>query len=1189
MDANSGPELQHSPEIKTQQDSLRLFPAMSDRTSPFDIFEDAIQSTVEERAGDGIADDASSSYCTAVCSLSDCDETWDDGGSPPCSDSVTVQRSSPTSSPFRCKEHFNEEKNSKDETAPALSSEHVVTSSSTPRPIQQAQKEPVSAFFWAESRSEHVVPPPDHAVPATANLTPEAPISAAEKTPLSESHSDPVLVPGVRTRIIAPDIPSPYVSLSCNYSLTRLPPRATKTDQIFKFNTTITGGQNDEESMPVPRDAIRRGLIAKVQDRETKPGGSKPTEVPSDKGQALREGASGSRVYTAQPGKGDRGGEWAVQATEASRRAKQAELSLTARNRKVSASWISTLTANKSESGIPPRCYSECFLATRQQHRPHSPPKSPRWQKQSGQVAWRSGPLPQKLGTDCSGGSGSMGTKLDAAGGDAQGLGALALDTNYLDVYSSVESGFSDPSGKAARTLSPSNHNTSACSEASSSECIDVALETQDEARRGTKMVPKRQIQLKRREASEALASENNNKPLQAPRAPGRPRDIFLRQHSTPAAFHQESHGAEQVERRQRLQKSLSLDETSSKTKMASCLLKNVLSKKMQHEESMEHASSATLKDISADHFFHASAKEVLPESTAKALPSSSPSSQKTASPLSSLVKPEPVKQGRTIREHTGVSSRTCPRPPAKHGFNPLGLGRAEFQGEGTEITPSAETKNAEGSGEKLSCDSAKARTWDTSVCQAQPKSTPEEHQVGHGVHEQPTAEDRKDTAKVMSGEDDKAASPPGKERETDRADLKVPCPSGMVSLPGKFKGIAPVHVVRDVRSLVKNTYNLSFRGPGQEHSQHVTPCQSCTRAGDKGHRPVNKQSVKKTHVSPPVLTNKTRDISSQHSDPRGSRVKSKGLLGLHDESPNPGFTKVSPNNLSITNSCPKSKTQDGMDELSRPVPSSSQDKDRLDLTSDLPPDAGTANSSLERKRETAAVPYCVPAATQFYPPRSQATPTCVLTTATVPAAQMLPPYFYQAISPHIGTVGYVQGPVLLQTPSHAQPASPEGHAPLLRRLSEDGSLAAQSCYLDGHQGQQASPKHAGGCRGDEDELKTPSSLGQQYLCTTQGYVPTLSISTRRGSAGMLYPEFGGGAVPGQVAPRQLLLDPETGRCFLVDLPMQPQRKMLFDPQTCQYVEVLLPQQPRAVPLPLPAIYTPQCLPYLLSHTHPGP
>ncbi|XP_038648918.1 uncharacterized protein C4orf54 homolog [Scyliorhinus canicula] len=50
---------------------------------------------------------------------------------------------------------------------------------------------------------------------------------------------------------------------------------------------------------------------------------------------------------------------------------------------------------------------------------------------------------------------------------------------------------------------------------------------------------------------------------------------------------------------------------------------------------------------------------------------------------------------------------------------------------------------------------------------------------------------------------------------------------------------------------------------------------------------------------------------------------------------------------------------------------------------------------------------------------------------------------------------------------------------------------------------------------------------------------------------------------------RKMLLDPSTGQYYLVDTPIQPACKRLYDPETRQYVDVPMPQQPMA-PMPVP-------------------
>lgn len=57
-----------------------------------------------------------------------------------------------------------------------------------------------------------------------------------------------------------------------------------------------------------------------------------------------------------------------------------------------------------------------------------------------------------------------------------------------------------------------------------------------------------------------------------------------------------------------------------------------------------------------------------------------------------------------------------------------------------------------------------------------------------------------------------------GKEQESDREKVKTPGQSAILDMQsqGKLKAMASVHVVRDMRNLVKNTYNMSFKGTGE-------------------------------------------------------------------------------------------------------------------------------------------------------------------------------------------------------------------------------------------------------------------------------------------------------------------------------------------------------------------------------------
>uniref|UniRef100_A0A674K781 DUF4585 domain-containing protein n=1 Tax=Terrapene triunguis TaxID=2587831 RepID=A0A674K781_9SAUR len=78
---------------------------------------------------------------------------------------------------------------------------------------------------------------------------------------------------------------------------------------------------------------------------------------------------------------------------------------------------------------------------------------------------------------------------------------------------------------------------------------------------------------------------------------------------------------------------------------------------------------------------------------------------------------------------------------------------------------------------------------------------------------------------------------------------------------------------------------------------------------------------------------------------------------------------------------------------------------------------------------------------------------------------------------------------------------------------------------------------------------------------------------------------------PQPQAHRKMLIDPDSGKCYYMEPPRQPQLKMLYDPETGQYLEVLIPPVPlashsRLYPSPFnplvmnPGVYGPPYIPY---------
>lgn len=102
-----------------------------------------------------------------------------------------------------------------------------------------------------------------------------------------------------------------------------------------------------------------------------------------------------------------------------------------------------------------------------------------------------------------------------------------------------------------------------------------------------------------------------------------------------------------------------------------------------------------------------------------------------------------------------------------------------------------------------------------------------------------------------------------------------------------------------------------------------------------------------------------------------------------------------------------------------------------------------------------------------------------------------------------------------------------------------------------------------------QDEAKrgrsrSPHRHSQAYPCG-QGGIPTTFTPKSGGQAAVTgkapYPPSGSSGLVFGKNLRRLLLDPETGTYFYVDMPAQPQRKVLVDPESGQYMEVLVPPQ----------------------------
>ncbi|XP_037531858.1 uncharacterized protein si:ch73-43g23.1 [Nematolebias whitei] len=603
----------------------------------------------------------------------------------------------------------------------------------------------------------------------------------------------------------------------------------------------------------------------------------------------------------------------------ASYRGEQAELSFSARNRKGPASHSAGPTSREASQGLPTaHSYPESLLVTRQLQQQQSLPKLPSQQDTlGGSTSRKLQPAsqdrkraPRRLATNrpCQSSSSSMGSELDEADNEVKWLTDVAFrrlsspEIDYLDMYNSSHCSSTNisqpstqesPAGVNAAWMAYADFRGSAPKldhdelsfhqpstqysdgldssrqyELGSFECIDVAVERED-CRRVRRGVPKRQIQLKRKNTVEGKQDESseNSSPgvpamVESPSQEGHSRGTFMRQHSTPAAMQEcrTSDGSAELDqqkiRQSKFQKSASMDETYSKTKMASCLIKNVLSKKMQStdrqpdEQANEEASLssgsvvAPLKEspkpdsrdlsssLQSDYSLSSEGVSVRGESS---------TNEQTKLPKSYGVRcntrPSSSSSGRSVTfSLTDIGEDVSHRRSAK-------LSESEVKSElnlefecGSELTPGREAIN-----------SANATAWDTGASSAS-EATDTQARVTNRDQECENTEPHK---QVLQG--DKGTSRTQeitvKSVEKKKASLNVcltpetenkPFSPGVSNRQNEEKTEthveektedeghednptkAPMHKVRDVRQLVKNTYSLSFKAATAVHSSNV-------------------------------------------------------------------------------------------------------------------------------------------------------------------------------------------------------------------------------------------------------------------------------------------------------------------------------------------------------------------------------
>lgn len=360
--------------------------------------------------------------------------------------------------------------------------------------------------------------------------------------------------------------------------------------------------------------------------------------------------------------------------------------------------------------------------------------------------------------------------------------------------------------------------------------CVDVALDNCKVPNSELKTVPKRQIQLKRCGTGEPLTNAATDFAAAAS-VEIKQLGACLQQHSFPATVWEAACEAEPLavpERQIKLQRSLSLDETSSKTVMASSLIKSVLLKKMQHESALQHLQVQE-GSICSSKVKNYHTKSSNSKGTNLHLDSSLPSS---SSMYLDLDKPKRDPQNDSTRLHDGIG---CSAGQLKLRTKPAP--------EKTEELDSREDKKELGNAEARPCsDTAKATaSTDAPGTVVGMTNKAGECPAGPGSHKQRITGDNfvtkipKITYKVSTRGNKSSLS---KEyllsgQDSQRQVNQVPLSTGGTQARGRWADhlveqlakkeateksqTKPLtHKVRDLRKLVKSSYNLPFSGSAE-------------------------------------------------------------------------------------------------------------------------------------------------------------------------------------------------------------------------------------------------------------------------------------------------------------------------------------------------------------------------------------
>lgn len=343
--------------------------------------------------------------------------------------------------------------------------------------------------------------------------------------------------------------------------------------------------------------------------------------------------------------------------------------------------------------------------------------------------------------------------------------------------------------------------------------------------------------------------------------------------------------------------------------------------------------------------------------------------------------------------------------------------------------------------------------------------------------------------------------------------------PRGREGREGETGGLkAPVHVVRDVRSLVKNTNSLQHSG---------NKLTSLKVIGQKESPPPTYQQAVASNRVTLLGQSQHSKYGNRSSHPATQQRRSSDTVTIRGTD-NPVIPPVRlfapPTNLSTSSDRSKASQQ----EVAPPTATTA--------VSASAPCAHSESDGPEERRpslstqEQSSVPGHSPKFAPF--PSQQILHPCFYTPAAFPAV----PTFPSTLAPQLAKGSYVQGPL-----SYIPTLPGASFFHLLTTSQENKSKLTGNVSVSDQQDQSPADR----TRTSVDQKDSGASTATQRQQTSRDHNVTSTASVS--AAALSNPAL------------RHVTDATPLQFFYVDTPPQTQRKMLLDPETGQYVQVFLP------------------------------